>query len=317
MELASLPYTIFFEIFIYLSPHEAVAARRVSRSLRTALLRNPLSISLLQLHFPRAREARDLRRFFQTEFGDGEPTALLQQFEEINWAAVFATVARRYHYLGTATPRTTITVPVSHDSSWLRPQSPWNRCLDLIRETAFRRPDPVWTCDVAAGVVVYPVDGRQYMLRDVHSGRTWAVPFDTSHKYVQRVRLSHGILIFEWFEDTPCDYVYSDERGSKEMLLMHYATAYNVKRRNENSGPSGEEDYFWQYCRNKINEADDMRKSEWDLTFRATWKIHPRGLLFDTRYFSTHNASHYAVYIWQPNSTPDLSIPNHGMTKRL
>lgn len=319
MELASLPYTIFLEIFIYLSPHEAVAARRVSRSLRAALIQNPLSISLLQLHFPRAREARDFRRFFQTEFrgGDGEPIALLRQYEEINWAAVFATVARRYHYLGTATPRTTITVPVSHDSRWLRPQLPWNRCLDLIRETAFCRPDPVWTCDVPAGVVVYPVDGRQYMLRDVHSGRTWALPFDTSHKYVQRVRLRHGILIFEWHEDKPCDYAYSsDESGSEKMLLMHYATAYDVKRRNENRGPGGEEDYFWQHCRNKTNEDDDIeeedddaRKSKWDITFRATWKIHPTGLLFDTRYFSTHNASHYAVYIWQPNSTPVLSIP--------
>ncbi|KJK88133.1 hypothetical protein H633G_07979 [Metarhizium anisopliae BRIP 53284] len=96
MNLALLPYTVFFEIVSHLSAPEALASRRISRDVRSALVRPDLSISLILLHFPRSIEGRALRGHLRA--GRHGP------LEEEDWAAVFATLARRYHHLGSATP---------------------------------------------------------------------------------------------------------------------------------------------------------------------------------------------------------------------
>lgn len=323
MALTDLPYTIFADIVAYLSPREAVAARRISRTVRAALTRDELCISLLLLHFPRSREARELRSFLQqfhhTDTGAEGPLA------QICWADALAATARRYHNLSTASPRQIRTVPVLHhdddgdDGSdddgdgddrgrrsprLLRGVTPWNRFLRLDEKTAaFHYWDPTWTCDADAGVLVYPAAGqRAYRLQDISSGRTWAVPFATDGRVVRRVRLSHGILIFEW-----CEQQGLRALRDEELAHRHFATAYDVKRAVSND--RGQNLYTLRTYKRDRHEMENEAAAavqEWEVTFRAEWKIQYLGLLLShqDRFFSTHNSTHYVVYIWQPPRSP-------------
>lgn len=290
MALTDLPYTIFADIIARLPPREAVAARRTSRAVRAALTRPELCISLLLLHFPRARESRELLSMLQR--------GATIQIESVCWAAALAATARRYHHLATATPRATQTLSPAPDSAaMLRGVTPWHRFLRLDDKTAaFHYWDPAWTCDAHAGLLVHPVAGRRYVLRDVEEGgKTWTVPFETEGRLVRRVRLSHGILIFEWCEK---------DAGEEEVgAHRHFATAYHVTR-VQRDGYRDEDDSYTlrRYAKGGFDNEYGVTKDECTVTFRAQWKIHSLGILLrhEDRFFSTHNSTHYAVYLWQP-----------------
>ncbi|KAJ4163443.1 hypothetical protein LMH87_005172 [Akanthomyces muscarius] len=297
MALTDLPYTIFADVIARLSPREAVAARRVSRAVRAALTRPELCISLLLLHFPRARESRELRTMLQRRDASA-------QLESVCWAAALAATARRYHHLGTATPRATQTLapaPAPDSAATLRGVTPWHRFLRLDDKTAaFHYWDPAWTCDADAGLLVHPVAGRRYVLRNVEErGRTWPVPFETEGRLVRRVRLSHGILVFEWCE--------KEEGEGEQGAHRHFATAYDVKRVRSDGCGDGDDFYtLRRYFKVGLGSEHEMRKNECTITFRAEWKIHSLGILLrhEDRFFSTHNSTHYAVYVWQPPRSP-------------
>ncbi|TQV97150.1 F-box domain-containing protein [Cordyceps javanica] len=182
------------------------------------------------------------------------------------------------------------------------------------RTAAFHYWDPAWACDPDAGLLVHPVEGRRYVLRDVDvdagsgSGsdrRAWAVPFDTTGRLVRRVRLSHGILIFEWCEKQA---VRQDE--GEDGAHRHFATAYDVKRVRRGGGHDDDdgEDFYTlrRYGKNNLENDTGTPQDECTVTFRAEWKIHCLGILLrhQDRFFSTHNSTHYAVYIWQPSRSP-------------
>ncbi|KAM3505872.1 hypothetical protein MY11210_007782 [Beauveria gryllotalpidicola] len=294
MELTDLPYTIFAEIISYLAPRETIAARRLSRAVYSALIRDELCISLLLHYFPRAIETRELRLLLRR--GDH---ALL---ERVPWSHALAATARRYHHLGIATPRATQTVPVpaaDNDGHLLRGVTPWHRFLRLDDKTAaFHYWDPAWTCDAAAGLLVHPVAGRRYALRDLDTGRTWPVPFATEGRLVRRVRLSHGTLIIEWCEKQPM----REDAGAHR----HFATAYAVGRVQGKSDASHQEDLYTVRRYAKDIPSNEEGGTECAVTFRAEWKIHRLGVLLrhQDRFFSAHNSTHYAVYIWQPSRSP-------------
>ncbi|EJP61336.1 F-box domain-containing protein [Beauveria bassiana ARSEF 2860] len=301
MDLADLPYTIFAEIISYLAPREAIAARRLSRAVYAALTRDELCISLLLHYFPRAIESRELRLLLRR--GDH---ALL---DRVPWSRALAATARRYHHLGTATPRVTETVlaPTADrtDDHLLRGVTPWHRVLRLDDKTAtFHYWDPSWTCDAAAGLLVHPVAGRRYALRDLDTGRTWPVPFTTEGRMVRRVRLNHDTLIIEWCEKQAM----REDAGAHR----HYATFYAVGRvQGKSDDPSHQEEDLYtvrKYAKDRPSNDDngEARGAVCAVTFRAEWKIHRLGLLLrhQDRFFSAHNSTHYAIYIWQPSRSP-------------
>ncbi|OAA73282.1 F-box domain, cyclin-like protein [Cordyceps fumosorosea ARSEF 2679] len=315
MALTDLPYTVFAEIASHLSPCEAIAARRVSRTVYAALTRAELCISLLLRHFPRARESRELRTLLRR--GDA---ALL---EAVRWADALAATARRYHHLGAATPRTVDTIRVAredHNGGLLRGVTPWHRFLRLDDKTAaFHHWDPAWACDATAGLLVHPVEGWRYVLRDVDSGCTWPVPFGTVNRLVRRVRLAHGLLVFEWCEKQPV--------GEEDDAHRHFATAYDVRRMGRPDGVGvGREDELYTLRRyRKVRRDDEAEVDECAVTFRCEWKIHSLGipLRHQDRFFSAHNSTHYVVYIWQSSRSPwgedeplerliiwDISVPS-------
>lgn len=280
MALTDLPYPVFIEIISYLSPREIILCRRISSDVLKALQGHDLCVSLILTHFPRALEGRMLRKSLE----DGDSIAL----DNGDWASVFFILARRYYHLATAVPRITTQIPMLQDADRLRGVTPWNRFLKLDDKTApFHYWDPAWTCSTGDALLVYPGEDGVYRARDLRTELEITVPFDMTAKVVRRVRLSHGILIFEWCEEEAYHAL-----NEKEMAHRHFATAYDVVS-------DGDEIAIPQY-------GGKQPSRTWSIIFRSEWKIHYLGipLSHQDRFFSTHNKTHYVVYIWQPTRSP-------------
>ncbi|KAK5990647.1 hypothetical protein PT974_08916 [Cladobotryum mycophilum] len=292
MDLSNLPYTIFVEIISHLSPTDAIVCRRVSRGVHQALTRCDFSISLILTHFPRSLEGRLLRRYL----GEDDHEAL----ERGDWAAVFARLARRYFHLGNAMPWAARKVPVLRDERRLRGVTPWNRFLSLNGKTApFHYWEPMWTFSAADGLLVFPAEtagGPEYRARDLATGLEFAVPFEMRDKVVRRVRLSHGILVFEWCEEAAR---YPLEDG--ELAYGQFATAYDVRR----IGCSYD-------IIPKRNRGPAPTPPSWSFEFRTEWRIH-LALGYQDRFFSAHNGTHYVLYFWQPTRSPWGGDPLEGI----
>ncbi|KAK2593909.1 hypothetical protein QQS21_008371 [Conoideocrella luteorostrata] len=300
MPLTNLPYTVFSEIVSYLSVTDVLICKRISTDISKVLNGSELSISLISLHYPRSLEGRTLRRYIQNEDNDA--------LDAVDWAAVFAVLARRYVHLESATPWRKEEVKV-FNSPALRGVTPWNKFLRMNQSTSmFHYWDPVWTYSPAQGVLVYPAedDGNSrlvYRLRDSGTGMEFTVPFETVGKVIRRIRLSHGILIFEWCEER--GYLSLNER---ETAHRHFITAYDVCRT-----PPG---CSWAGIMPARSDHGRRQTSSWSVTFRSEWKMHSVGLPLShrDRFFSTHNRTHYAVYIWQPTRSP---WAEHGPLQQL
>ncbi|KFA71717.1 hypothetical protein S40288_11446 [Stachybotrys chartarum IBT 40288] len=303
MRLTDLPYTIFLEIVSYLSAADVLVCRRLSSDARQALTRSDLCVSLILAHFPRSREGRLLRRCFQ----DAGPRGRHGLLDGDDWAAVFARLARRYFHLGNAVPWRTDKIPLLKDPARLRGVTPWNRFLRLDEKTApFHYWDPVWTFSPADGLLVYPaapapapapapasgaLPEPAFRARDLATGSECPVPFDMTGKVVRRVRLSDGILIFEWCETTP-----HSSPDEQEATHRHFATAYDITRA---------EGYTTSLLSSSYS-SQTPGEFPWTIHFRSEWKIHFLGLPLSRRdrFFSTHNRTHYVLYIWQPTRSP-------------
>ncbi|KAH6998079.1 hypothetical protein BKA56DRAFT_607651 [Ilyonectria sp. MPI-CAGE-AT-0026] len=292
MNLTDLPFTIFLDIVLLLPPVDALRCRQVSSAWRSALTRQDLAISLILGRFPRAREARILRRWLASG-GLGHRYA--GDLEDTEWAAVFANLARRYFHLGAAQPWKTSKVQTFNGGNALWGVTPWNRFLKLHNRAAdFQSWDPVWTFEPEDGLLVYPAASstplQRYRVRDLETGSEFIVPFDTAGKVIRRVRLHDKVLLFEWCEEHGLDL--SHPVKTLDTAIRHYATAYDVVRHGAAA------------LLPRRDAAEPGR--EWSFVRRAEWKIHHLGMLptHQDRFFSAHNRTHYAVYVWQPARSP-------------
>lgn len=155
MEIIDLPHDLFLLIIAHLSARAAVRCRRVSRRWRDTFTDGALCVQLLKWHFPRCREMRlftfgELRTEEEQEEEEGQE----------DWTATFTTVARRYHHLGTATPRSVekIRTGAGADTGgdWFFGVGTWDRYLRLDeKEAPFHYPDPSWCYSQELGVLVY------------------------------------------------------------------------------------------------------------------------------------------------------------------
>ncbi|KAL6910680.1 hypothetical protein GGI43DRAFT_19748 [Trichoderma evansii] len=289
--LVNLPYHIFCDIILYLSPIRIISCRRTSRLIHEALMRDELCVTLISRHFPRSREGRRLRQLLRAE--DNE------SLDRGNWAAVFAQLARRYYYLGRAKPCQIIKVPVLKSPTLFQGVAPWNRVLSLNnRNTVFHYQDPVWTVAPTEGLLVYPApktgsSGPEYRARDLANGVEVKVPFEMKDKIVRRLRISHGILVIEWCPIVPM---------STESFHRHYVTVYDVRRTGS-----------WDGVIPQRPAAGAVTPTyTWEVEFRCEFEIHDLGLQVNKadRFFSTHNATHYAIYLWQVTPFPSPTLSN-------
>ncbi|KAK7402678.1 hypothetical protein QQX98_011587 [Neonectria punicea] len=293
MGLTDLPFTVFLDIVLLLDPVDVLRCRHVSSGLRRALTRPDLTISLILAQFPRSREARILRRWLA---GHGSHPHV-RQLEDTDWAAVYALLARRYFHLGAAQPWKVTKVPTLNSGTALFwGVAPWNRFLKLGERSAeFQSWDPVWTFAPEDGLLIYPsaspkssMEPPRYQARDLETGREFVVPFDTSGKVIRRVRLHDNVLLFEW-----CEAHGSHPVNTTEILRRHYATAFDVLRH----GPA---------VILPRRDAVEPPRREWSFAHHAEWELPHLGmpLSHQDRFFSVHNLTHYAVYIWQPTRSP-------------
>ncbi|KAI1492674.1 hypothetical protein F5X96DRAFT_354498 [Biscogniauxia mediterranea] len=273
MDLPNLPNDIFLLIISYLPPRDSVVCRSVSRAWRTAFASEDASRYLMRFHFPRCREMR------QTLQAPDQP--------QPSWARMFLKVARRYTYLRAAKPRLIEKIEVVQEARQKglhRGVEPWNRWLRWNDSTAvFQYRDPTWCLD--DGLLIYQenVSGC-YVAYDLETRHRFPVPFDGTDRTVRRLRLACGVLIIEW-----CERESFHQLNDRETVHRHFATAFDVRRQRQSSSSS--------------ESAVSAAAAPWNIEFRSEWKIHFLGLPLNRhdRFFSAHTATHYALYLWQPD----------------
>ncbi|KAK3341608.1 hypothetical protein B0T25DRAFT_347264 [Lasiosphaeria hispida] len=325
-DITELPHDLFLLVTSYLSPQTCVLCRSVSHRWLAAFTDGTISLLLLRWNFPRCREMRvvvaaaslsnssflspaQLAEIPASLRLEAQNIAKGQQLPE-SWATVFAKVARRYHHLRQAQPRVVEKLELAghgqekpSDFSFYG-VAPWNRFLRLDEKTAnFHYPDPAWWYSQEDGVLVYPAedlrgdgdahsnlkpcDGNVYRVLDLADNVRVPVPFDVRQKHIRRVRLTQGVLVFEWAEALPYH-----QLNDREVVHRHFVTAFDVIRvssTDPNQAP--------------VLAADGSPGWTWSVKFRSEWKLHFLGLPLNRsdRFFSAHTATHYAVYFWQPN----------------
>lgn len=327
MDIVELPRDLFLLVVAHLSARTLVLCRRVSRSWQGAFTDPDLNLQLLKWHFPRCREMRaaylagalggpgpagteeldttderggQRRQGENGEFGTGARPAWSP-----DWTMTFATVARRYHHLRTATPWTVEAIKLGSTehgrSGMFYPVAIWDRFLRLDDKTApFHYPDPAWSYSQDDGLLVYhstthgDTDGADkqtaffpWRLLDLETGQEVVIPFPQGEdRIVRRVRLANRVLILEW-----CERVAYHQLNDREECHRHFVTALDVvlERRGGGSSPGGHK-----------AAAGEMT---WAVRQRCQFKTHFLGFPLNRhdRFFSAHTATHYAVYVWQPN----------------
>ncbi|KAI0478706.1 hypothetical protein GGR56DRAFT_335618 [Xylariaceae sp. FL0804] len=206
---------------------------------------------------------------------------------------------------------------------FFRHVAPWDRSLKFNDNlAAFQHADPPWCLgdddgdghDVDAeyddgsrrgrGILFYlehavveigerergepqPVVSSRLVAHDLETGVRVPVPSpfgaaaarDTN---IRRLRCSHGVLVVEW-----CGLISRRCRSDGLPLYPHYATAYDVRRR----ACSYDTD-------NNSDDDNDEGSPPVDITFRSQWDLFPGDFPLETnaRFFSTHTATHYALY---------------------
>ncbi|KAK6958057.1 hypothetical protein Daesc_000850 [Daldinia eschscholtzii] len=317
-DLTDLPFDLFILISRYLAPQDIVLCRRVSRAWNVAFTDGRASYNFMTRHFPRSREMRLLSpspssSSSATTTGGGSGSGSDSGGGSANappdWPKVFAAVARRYFFLRSARPRLVQKIDVLGDG--FLAVLPWNRWLkwnDHI--AAFQHPNTTWTLggdgdgDDGDRVLVYrEVDSRRWVAHDLETDRRFEVPFDAQGKMVRRVRLAEGVLVFEWCDEK----VPPDESDTMGMIHRHFATAYDVRRRPGEGGSLTDSD---------SGSVEIRGGCSWEITFRCEWDIHPLALplVHCDRFYSAHTATHYAVYLWQPDRSHSVVEPFEQLT---
>lgn len=324
-DLTYLPNDIFLLVISYLSARDAVLCRRVSCSWHLAFSNDETCQSLIRWHFPRCRELRRFQAEVKVDSNDLPPpvtspstTAGQLVLPSSSWSYVFPAVARRYHHLRSARPRMVEKIDIVQDSKDhgpFRSVEPWNRWLNWNDKSAtFQHHDPTWTLD--DGLLIYSekISGR-YTAYDLETRHRYSIPFDSSNKTVRRLRLACGVLVIEWCEREPYH-----QLNDRESVHRHFATAYDVQR-----------SAFRELSPKASAVRSDASYTSWNITFRSEWKIHFLGLPINRhdRFYSVHTATHYALYLWQPNRSPwgeedpleqltiwDISFPSSYMPSK-
>ncbi|KAH8815125.1 hypothetical protein F5884DRAFT_746687 [Xylogone sp. PMI_703] len=217
------------------------------------------------------------RRWLQQHYPRVRELRHFSQGEAQNWSQVLATVCRRYHYLKAGRPRKTVALALKKSlmvPEWARhyPVATWQRQLSYEAKTAsFHYLDPLWTYD--DGLLVFPsAELQRYVAYDLTASTFGDVALQSDTKIVRRIRLKERVLVVEWCESEPYHRL-----NENEMVHRHFATAYDL--------------------------VLDQEKNRWNARFRNEWKIHFLGLPLNSsdRFFTAHTATHWAMYLWQPN----------------
>ena len=277
--LPSLPEELIQLITQHLDATDIVLCRFVSKTWY-AVFANPYFLrTALKSHLGNAREVRRLRC-------EGALTGPIGSTgrDPAYWVHTFDRVAARYHNLKNGTPQyiTSLRPYGMASGGWPGhhfPIFPWDevyRSASIADGSVYlEQAEQAWTYD--DGLLVY-ADRRDrcYVLLDIQDATKANVPFELHGRCIRRIRLCHQVLLIEWAEDTPYHNL-----NDIESVHRHFVTAFDVE----------------------LVPKSLPWLPKWSVTYRNEWKLHFLGLSLTKldRFFSVHTATHYAVYIWQPN----------------
>ena len=278
--LQSLPEELFLLITQHLDATDIVLCRSVSKTWYGLFTDPSFLRTALKTHFVNAREVREIK--CEGAFtGPAENTGR----DSAYWVRTFDRVAARCHALKNGTPQyiTKLSQYVISSGGWPAHHYPIRQWDQVLYKAAFsanglyflEHKEQAWTYD--DGLLVYvDKEAKGYVLLDIQATTKTNVPFELQGKCIRRIRLCHQVLLIEWAEDTPYH-----QLNDTEAVHRHFATAFDVVPVSK-SLP-------WL--------------PKWSVTYRNEWKLHFLGLPLNQRdrFFSVHTATHYAVYIWQPN----------------
>lgn len=357
MDIVELPRDLFLLVVAHLSARTVVLCRRVSRNWHDAFADPDLNLQLMKWHFPRCREMRVAYlagalggnvpngteeahgmadgHAHRQEGGNGGSENGSKVAWSPDWTVTFANVARRYHHLRTATPWTVEAIKLGSTeqgpSRMFYPVGLWDRFLRLDDKRApFHYPDPAWSYSQDDGLLVYHSAANEvggggdektasnpWRLRDLETGHEVVVPFPQGQdRIVRRVRLCDRVLVLEW-----CEREAYHQLNDREECHRHFVTVLDVVRARD--ATSGGES-------NPGGHAATSSGTTWAVKPRCQFKTHFLGFPLNRhdRFFSAHTATHYAVYVWQPNRSLynddpiesvivwDISTPNQPRTIR-
>ncbi|KAJ5758243.1 uncharacterized protein N7511_006937 [Penicillium nucicola] len=260
-DLAFLPGDIFWMILAYLDPHDIIRNRRVSRAWHEAFSNPSILLPRLKYEFSRTEEAKALEK---------------GTIDVIQGRQLFDQVAARYDHLKRAKPRGIKKYRLcdvfgsSRQREWF-PVQPWEyHSSHDTGNVDVQFEEALWSFD--DGLLVFPsAESQGLVLLDLKLDRQFKVPFTTTGKVVRRVRIQKRLLVVEWAEPMAFHWL-NDSDG----VHRHFASSFDVV---------------------------PHEKDVWRVTQRNEWKImflgHP--LSERDRFFSTHNNTHYVIYMWQPN----------------
>lgn len=278
--LPSLPQELFHLITEHLDATDIVLCRSVSKTWHNVFVNSYFLRMVLKTRFSNAREVRKLRC-------EGALTGPVESTgkDEAYWVRTFDRVAARYHALKSGNPHyiSKLSQHVIGPAKWPAHHYPIGHRDHAIYESTLsanclfflERRESAWTYD--DGLLVYAAKrAKNYVLLDIQDNTKTEVPFELQGKCTRRVRLCHQVLLIEWAEDTPYH-----KLNETESVHRHFVTTFDVVLVSK-SLP-------WL--------------PKWSVVFRNEWKLHFLGLPLNhlDRFFSVHTATHYAVYIWQPN----------------
>ncbi|EEY18499.1 F-box domain-containing protein [Verticillium alfalfae VaMs.102] len=214
--LTGLPEDLLLLTLELLPPSQVVRCRLISRTIHHALTRANLCKHLLLSMLPRSREARLLRRLRE----NAEDAVVRAK----DWSVVFAVAARRHHHQTTGAFSSAREVSLLPAENLFEGVMPWDTFLrfdDLTMPLYYD--DVVWAYGSVEGLLVYPVSGQEYCALDLALGISQIVPFTAKGRIVRRVRLEHGVLVFEWAEQEAFH-----QLNEGEGVHRHFASAFDV-----------------------------------------------------------------------------------------
>ncbi|PNH44567.1 hypothetical protein VD0004_g3146 [Verticillium dahliae] len=240
---------------------------------------------------PRSREARLLRRLRE----NAEDAVVRAK----DWSVVFAVAARRHHHQTTVAFFSAREISLPPAEHCFERKKRWDV---ILRFDGLTRPlysdDVVWAYGSGEGLLVYRLPSQEYCALDVALGSSQIVPFTTKGRIVRRVRLEHGVLVFEWAEREAFHPL-----NEGEGVHRHFASVFDVWTHK------GEYDTLPDLGASKPGDAAEGERSKpqrWHFALRAEWETHSLGFPFATsdRFYCAHNATNYALYLWQPDRSP-------------
>lgn len=303
LSLPDLPEDVFLLVLENLEAWDLCRCRRVARAWRDAFTKEEY-LSIMLQKYSLAREVRSLDHKEQI-------SANLPASEEPSMQNIFDTIASRYYHLSQGKARAVEKYKLfaSEQFSHWFPVAQWEyhesqpggrlyyenaTHISRLGGKPFLFRPTLWSYD--DGLVVFApgttdtqhsvksekqradIADSALMLLDIQHGSFDPVPFDISNRVIRNLRLKDRTLVIEWAEKQPFHAL-----NDTEKVHRHYATCFDVSTDQE--------------------IASDEQPPTWVVKLRNEFKIHFLGLPLThrDRFFSTHNAVHYAVYFWQPN----------------